>query len=268
MAQNNIIDLEQIAQSLIINEEQNNINNNDGQRFTRQTCDQIENSFNYSSERTPLARTFALFNCNDSNMDIEDPLQSRIERLENEQKRTETQVSLLLEEIETLNHKLDIQKTRIPFPEGHFVEVQEISGKRYLVVCEPNACRPELNKDVINMMSFPVGHRISIQSILGHRFAALYPKNDNGPLTLDDLQSGPEENNDINDDNDNADDDNNADDYDGYISDDFKFYGERIRFLRNKYPKNDDETIEEYEDRINKLGEEWLASDNAKNEKR
>jgi hypothetical protein len=111
-------------------------------------------------------------------------------------------------------------------------------------------------------MSFPVGHRISVQSILGHRFAALYPNNDNGPLTLDDLQTDPQENNDINDD-----DDNNADDeYDGYISDDFKFYGERIRFLRNTNPKNDDETIEEYEDRINRLGEEWLASDNAKNE--
>jgi hypothetical protein len=261
MAQNNIIDLEQIAQSLIINEEQNNINNNDGQRFTRQTCDQIENSFNYSSERTPLARTFALFDCNDTNMDIEDPLQSRIERLENEQKRTETQISLLLEEIETLNHKLNERKNRIPFPEGHFLEVQEISGIRYLVVSEPDAYKPELNKDVINLMSFPVGHRISVQSILGHRFAGLYPQNDNGPLTLDDLQSGPEENNDIND-------DANDDDYDGYISDDFKFYGERIRFLRNKNPKNDDETIEEYEDRINKLGEEWLASDNAKNEKR
>jgi hypothetical protein len=191
-------------------------------------------------------------------MDVEDPLQSRIERLENEQKRTETQVSLLLEEIETLNHKLDQQKNKIPFPEGQFLEVQEISGIRYLVVCEPEACHTELNKDVINLMSFPVGHRISVQSILGHRFAGLYPQNDNGPLTLDDLQTDPEENNDIND-------DTNDDDYDGYISDDFKFYGERIRFLRNKNPKNDDETFEEYEDRINKLGEEWLASDNAKN---
>jgi hypothetical protein len=222
MAQNNTIDLQQLEHTLIIEGQESNIN--DGQTFTRQTCDQVEHSFNYSSERTPLARTFSLFDCNDTNMDVEDPLQSRIERLENEQKRTETQVSLLLEEIETLNHKLDIQKTRIPFPEGHFLEVQEISGVRYLVVCEPQG--------------------------------GLYPKNDNGPLTLDDLQCDTEEN-----------DDTNADDeYDGYISDDFKFYGERIRFLRNRNPKNDDETIEEYEDRINKLGEEWLASDNAKNE--
>jgi hypothetical protein len=222
MDQNNIMDLQQLEHTLIIEGQESNIN--DGQTFTRQTCDQVEHSFNYSSERTPLARTFSLFDCNDTNMDVEDPLQSRIERLENEQKRTETQVSLLLEEIETLNHKLDIQKTRIPFPEGHFLEVQEISGVRYLVVCEPQG--------------------------------GLYPKNDNGPLTLDDLQCDTEEN-----------DDTNADDeYDGYISDDFKFYGERIRFLRNRNPKNDDETIEEYEDRINKLGEEWLASDNAKNE--
>jgi hypothetical protein len=222
MEQNNTIDLQQLEHTLIIEGQESNIN--DGQTFTRQTCDQVEHSFNYSSERTPLARTFSLFDCNDTNMDVEDPLQSRIERLENEQKRTETQVSLLLEEIETLNHKLDIQKTRIPFPEGHFLEVQEISGVRYLVVCEPQG--------------------------------GLYPKNDNGPLTLDDLQCDTEEN-----------DDTNADDeYDGYISDDFKFYGERIRFLRNRNPKNDDETIEEYEDRINKLGEEWLASDNAKNE--
>jgi hypothetical protein len=36
--------------------------------------------------------------------------------------------------------------------------------------------------------------------------------------------------------------------------------------LLGENPKNDDETFEEYEDRINKLGEEWLASDNAKNE--
>jgi hypothetical protein len=259
MDQNNIMDLQQLEHTLIIEGQESNINN--GQTFTRQTCDQIEHSFNYSSERTPLARTFSLFDCND--MDVEDPLQSRIERLENEQIRTETQINLLLEEIETLNHKLDIQKKRIPFPEGHFLEVQEISGVRYLVVCEPEdyvagAYKPELNKDVFNLMSFPVGHRISIQSILGNRFAALYPKNDNGPLTLDDLQCDTEEN-----------DDNNADDeYDGYVSDDFKFYGERIRFLRNKNPKNDDETIEEYEDRINRLGEEWLASDNAKNEDR
>ncbi len=234
MAQNNTIDLQQLEHTLIIEGQESNINN--GQTFTRQTCDQIEHSFNYSSERTPLARTFSLFDCNDTNMDVEDPLQSRIERLENEQKRTETQVSLLLEEIETLNHKLDIQKTRIPFPEGHFLKVQEISGVRYLVVCEPQG--------------------------------GLYPKNDNGPLTLDDLQCDTEENDDTNDDiNDDINDDTNADDeYDGYISDDFKFYGERIRFLRNRNPKNDDETIEEYEDRINKLGEEWLASDNAKNE--
>ena len=222
MAQNNTIDLEQLEHTFIINGQESNINN--GQTFTRQTCDQVEHSFNYSSERTPLARTFSLFDCNDTNMDVEDPLQSRIERLENEQIRTETQINLLLEEIETLNHKLDIQKKRIPFPEGHFLEVQEISGVRYLVVCEPQD--------------------------------RLYPKNDNGPLTLDDLQCDTEEN-----------DDTNADDeYDGYISDDFKFYGERIRFLRNKNPKNDEETSEEYEDRINKLGEEWLASDNAKNE--
>jgi hypothetical protein len=53
-------------------------------------------------------------------------------------------------------------------------------------------------------------------------------------------------------------------DYDGYISDDFTFYGERIRVLRNKNPKNEDESVEEYEARIDKLGREWLAADNAK----
>lgn len=53
------------------------------------------------------------------------------------------------------------------------------------------------------------------------------------------------------------------DDYDGYISDDFTFYGERIRVLRNKNPKNENETTEEYEARIDKLGREWLDADNA-----
>lgn len=53
------------------------------------------------------------------------------------------------------------------------------------------------------------------------------------------------------------------DNYDGYISDDFKFYGERIRVLRNKNPKSEGESIEEYEARIDKLGQEWLDADNA-----
>lgn len=54
------------------------------------------------------------------------------------------------------------------------------------------------------------------------------------------------------------------DDSDGYISDDYEFYGERIRVLRIKNPKNENETTEEYEARIDKLGQEWLAADNAK----
>lgn len=61
----------------------------------------------------------------------------------------------------------------------------------------------------------------------------------------------------------NEEDDEEDDDYDGYISDDYKFYGERIRVLRNKNPKNKDESVEEYEARIDKLGREWLAADNA-----
>ena len=53
------------------------------------------------------------------------------------------------------------------------------------------------------------------------------------------------------------------DDNDGYISDDYVFYGERIRVLRIKNPKNEGESVEEYEARIDKLGQEWLAADNA-----
>ena len=53
------------------------------------------------------------------------------------------------------------------------------------------------------------------------------------------------------------------DDSDGYISDDYEFYGERIRVLRIKNPKNESESIEEYEARIDKLGREWLDADNA-----
>ena len=64
MEQNNTIDLQQLEHTLIIEGQESNIN--DGQTFTRQTCDQVEHSFNYSSERTPLARTFSLFDCKES----------------------------------------------------------------------------------------------------------------------------------------------------------------------------------------------------------
>ena len=57
--------------------------------------------------------------------------------------------------------------------------------------------------------------------------------------------------------------DYNDNDDDGYISDDYVFYGERIRVLRIKNPKNENESVEEYEARIDKLGREWLAADNA-----
>ena len=73
------------------------------------------------------------------------------------------------------------------------------------------------------------------------------------------VEKNEEDDDDYDDDND---DEEVDDDYDGYISDDYKFYGERIRVLRNKNPKNEDESIEEYEARIDKLGREWLAADN------
>ena len=57
--------------------------------------------------------------------------------------------------------------------------------------------------------------------------------------------------------------DDNDDDNNGYISDDYVFYGERIRVLRIKNPKNENESVEEYEARIDKLGRECLAADNA-----
>ena len=208
-------------------------------------------------------------------MDIEDVVHSRIVRHEQKQIDSEEKIKYLREEIAFLNDQLDAKQNNIPYPEGYILEVKDILGTRHVVISEPEL---DINKrEVIELMTFPKGHRLSVQSVLGNRFIALHkPQKQFQDMKIEELNDDDKEeihdkkDTDTDDNNDDINDDNNnvADEYDGYISDDFKFYGERIRFLRNKHPKNDDETIEEYEYRINKLGEEWLASEIEENERR
>ena len=284
---------------------------NKRQKFTRSTCDQIYHSginldikpdtaqdqpFDFNSENSILKKPFPFIENNEDimlstnrltgdvgyysgenvgggyDMDIEDPLHSRIVRLEQKQIDCEEKIKLLRGEIAFLNAQLDAKQNNIPYPEGYILEVKDILGTRHVVISEPE---PDIHKGgVIELMSFPKGHRLSVQSVLGHRFIALHkPQKQFQDMTIEELNDkDKEEIHDIKDTDDNNDDDNDDnnddDDDDGYITDEFVFYGERIRFLRNKHPKNDDETTEEYEYRINKLGEEWLASEIEENERR
>jgi transcriptional regulator of NAD metabolism len=85
-------------------------------------------------------------------------------------KDSDNEITILRQEIASLNARLDVKKNCIPFPEGYLFEVKEISGTRYLVVSEPE---PEIEKKEV-IMSFPEGHRLYIECIYGHRFIGLY----------------------------------------------------------------------------------------------